>query len=142
LDALRYIVTGCIKFTPIAELNDPSELLPHVDLESLRDSLMRLRRDGYTEVDLKHLREQDAVLKRFAPIFRGVRAPASVAEANDVIRLEFFSLLPPLLGMLERASAEISKQIGVFCLARRIDVLPMWAHYAANGPGWWWNSHA
>lgn len=134
-EALPFLLRGYLKFTPIAELNDPSELLPQVDVDDLHVSLTRLRSEGYSESDLSHLRRQDAMLKRFAPIFQAIGAPESVDEANRIIRSSFFDLLPPLLALLELTAAEISKKVGVLCLTRRFDSLPMWAHYSKNGAG-------
>jgi hypothetical protein len=56
--SVAYFLKGCIKFTPIHELNDPSELTSNVIVEDVVNSLARLRRDGYTEDDLIHLQHQ------------------------------------------------------------------------------------
>lgn len=61
IDALPFFLKGSIKFTPIPELNDPTELSPNVVGDQVMQSLRRLRRIGYSDDDIKHLRRQGAV---------------------------------------------------------------------------------
>lgn len=42
-EAVRFILNGTVKFTPISELNDPSALVPSFDREAVLNSLDRLR---------------------------------------------------------------------------------------------------
>lgn len=133
--ALPFLLKGRLKFTPITELNDPSELLPQVNLRDLETSLVRLRRDGYSPANFRHLRQQGALLQRLAPAYHAGITPASPEQASRIIRAEFYNLLPPLLALPDGAAAEMSRNVGILCLTRRFDSLPMWAHYSGNASG-------
>ena len=134
-DALRFILNGVVKFTPIAELNDPSELVPTVDPEAVQESLARLRSTGYSDEDMSHLRQQGKLLQALAPRFQAVRVPATKAEASRLICSSFYNSTSTLERLLGDTAREMSSKVGLFCLSRRIDSLPMWAHYAANASG-------
>lgn len=131
----RFLLKGCIKFTPIPELNDPSELLASVTPEDVRRSLERLRKHGYTEDDLVHLRRQGKVLEKLAGRFQAIGAPNTPEQANAMIASPFYDNIPLLESLLRDTAREISSQVGLFCLTRRYESLPMWAHYAANATG-------
>lgn len=132
---LASVLEGAVKFTPIAELNDPSELSPTLNPEAVEASLARLRRDGYSETDMLHLRRQERVLERLAPRFLSVHAPATAQAATEIIRSPFYDYIPALERLLIAAAQEISSKVGLFCLSRRYASLPMWAHYARNAAG-------
>ncbi|HEX6094791.1 MAG TPA: DUF2971 domain-containing protein [Thermoanaerobaculia bacterium] len=133
--ALASILKGAVKFTPISELNDPSELSPTLSTDAVEASLERLRRDGYSDIDMVHLRRQERVLSRLAPRFMVVGVPSSRQDATAVIRLPLYDYIPALEALLIGAAEEISSKVGLFCLSRRYDSLPMWAHYARNAAG-------
>ncbi|MDP1655790.1 MAG: DUF2971 domain-containing protein [Hylemonella sp.] len=134
-DALRFILNGVVKFTPISELNDPSELVPAMDAEAVRDSLARLRSAGYSDEDMSHLRQQGNLLQTLAPKYQVVRVPATKAEASRLIHSSFYDSISTLEQLLADTAHEMSSKVGLFCLSRRFDSLPMWAHYAANASG-------
>lgn len=134
-DALRLILNGMVKFTPISELNDPSELVPTMDPEAVRESLARLRLTGYSDEDMSHLRQQGNLLQTLAPRFQAVPVPATKAEASRLIRSAFYDSSSTLEQLLGDTAREMSSKVGLFCLSRRFDSLPMWAHYAANASG-------
>ena len=131
----RFLLKGCIKFTPIPELNDPSELMASVTPEDVRRSLERLREHGYTEDDMLHLRRQGKVLEKLARRFQAVGVPDTREEANALIASPFYDNIPLLETLLRDTAREISAKVGLFCLTRRYESLPMWAHYAANATG-------
>lgn len=133
--ALRLLLRGACKFTPIAELNDPSELIPNVIVEEIEASRTRLRRNGYTESDLFHLRCQGNLLRRLAPQFQAVSMPETREQATSHIRSSFYDNVSRLEQLLNETAREMSSKVGLFCLSRRFDSLPMWAHYAANAAG-------
>lgn len=133
--AVEFLIRGAVKFTPIDELNDPSELSPTFVTEDVVASLARLRRDGYTEEDLVHLRRQGSLLQRLAPRFQAVGVPSSTDEAAALIRAPFYDSVSALERLLEETAREMSSKVGLLCLSRRYDSLPMWAHYAANASG-------
>ncbi len=134
-DAMRFILNGVVKFTPISELNDPSELVPSMDKQAVRDSLERLRIEGYSDDDMMHLRQQGHLLQTLAPKFQAVRTPTTKSEASRLIRSSFYDSMSTLERLLSETAQEISSKVGLFCLSRRFDSLPMWAHYAANATG-------
>jgi len=131
----RFVLQGCVKFTPIPELNDPSELLPNVIPEDVTRSLERLRKTGYSDEDMHHLRGQGKLLQRLAPDFQAINVPKTKSEATAIVRSAFYNNLPLLKRLLEETAEEISSKVGLFCLTKRNDSLPMWAHYAANANG-------
>ena len=134
-DDVQFLLQGCLKFTPIPELNDPSELLPNVIPEDVHESLSRLRKDGYSDGDMVHLRQQGELLQRLAPNFQAIDVPRTKEEATIVVRSKFYDNFPLLEQLLEQTAAQISSKVGLLCLTRRSDSLPMWAHYAQNAAG-------
>jgi hypothetical protein len=135
VEALPHFLSGLTKFTPIRDLNDPSELVPHVVPDEIRASLDRLKRDGYSDDDIVHLQRQGHLLTRLAPKFLATRVPATRAEADKMIRASFYQSTSTLERLLIATAEEISSRVGLFCLSTRWDSLPMWAHYAGNATG-------
>jgi len=134
-DALAFFLQGMVRFTPIHELNDPSELVPTLNSTAVRDSLRQLRVTGYHEEDLVQLRQQGELLSRLAPGFQAVRVPRTPEAATKLIRSPFYDGTANLEGLLADTAREMSSKVGMLCLTRRYDSLPMWAHYAANAFG-------
>lgn len=133
--AVPFLLRGLIKFTPIPELNDPSELMPNVIPDEVMASLERLRRDGYTEEDMINLRRQENLFQRLAPQFQAVGVPDTPEKATALIRSAFFDQISILERRLSAMALEVSSKVGLFCLSLRYDSLPMWAHYASNAAG-------
>lgn len=133
--SVPFLLRGMIKFTPIPELNDPSELLPNVVPDDVRRSLARLRRDGYTEDDMSNLRRQENLFQRLAPQFQAVEVPGTREEATALIRSAFYDQVSVLQRLLSETALEVSSKVGLFCLSLRYDSLPMWAHYTNNAAG-------
>lgn len=134
-DSISHFLSGRVKFTPINELNDPSELTTNINAEKVKESLERIRSQGYSANDLLHLQKQAAVLKALAPNFQAIEAPRNVDEANKLIRSAFYDQTDVLIQLLSKTTNEISEKVGIFCLSKRYNSLPMWAHYAANATG-------
>jgi hypothetical protein len=134
-EVAEHFLAGRIKFTPISELNDPSELTSNIIPEKVYESLQKIRNSGYAKEDLLHLQRQGAVLRKLAPRFQAVSVPASVEDANRLIRSSFYDQIELLESLLSETAKEISEKVGVFCLTKRRDSLPMWAHYANNATG-------
>ncbi|HYN54173.1 MAG TPA: DUF2971 domain-containing protein [Methylotenera sp.] len=133
--SVPYFLKGCIKFTPIPELNDPSELTSNVILDDVLHSLERLRTYGYSKEDLIYLQQQSNLLQILAPGFQAIDVPQSPSAATTRIRSPFYDRIPLLLSLLEQTANAISSKVGIFCLSKRFDSLPMWAHYADNASG-------
>lgn len=133
--AVPFLLRGTVKFTPIPELNDPSELVPNVDIEQVKSSLDRLRSHGYSDEDMLHLRHQEHLLRRLAPRFLAIDVPSTKERATAIIRAAFYDSVPLLERLLNETAQEMSSKVGLFCLSRRFDSLPMWAHYARNAAG-------
>lgn len=131
----RSVLAGSIKFTPIAELNDPAELNPTLNREAVIASLSRLREIGYSQDDLIHLRRQGAVLQALSPSTQTVHVPSTPEEATRIIHSPFYDSTSTLERLLSQTARDIASKVGLFCLSRRFDSLPMWAHYAANATG-------
>lgn len=134
-EVAQHFLAGRIKFTPINELNDPSELTSNVIPEKVYESLQKIRKSGYKEDDLLHLQRQGAVLKKLAPKFQAVPVPSSVDDANRLISSPFYDKIELLESLLSETAKEISEKVGVFCLTKNYGSLPMWAHYANNAAG-------
>jgi hypothetical protein len=130
--AVEFILQGIAKFTPIPELNDPSELLPNLIPEEVQRSLARLREHGYSDEDMAYLRKEENLLQRLAPSFRAVDVPVTKELATALLRSPFYDSDLMLNQLLNGAAREMSSKVGLFCLTRRYNSLPMWAHYAAN----------
>lgn len=131
---VSHILEGRLKFTPPHELNDPSELTAAVDLEELRASLERYRREGYSEDEVVLLTRQAAVIGRLAPGYGGP-PPRDRSEASRRIHHQTFDNAALLVGFMDRLSATMADNSGVLCLTQTPDSQPMWAHYAANATG-------
>lgn len=133
--AVRFLLQGTAKFTPIPELNDPSELLPNVIPDEVLRSLAHLREQGYSDDDMVHLRKEENLLRRLAPLYKAIDAPVSKELATATIRSPFYDSTPLLYQLLNGVAREMSSKVGLLCLTQRYDSLPMWAHYAANATG-------
>ena len=83
-NVVSFLLRGIVKFTPIRELNDPSELVPTVNIDAVRESLAQLRQRGYTDDDLIHLRRQGALLQRLAPSRQAVQMPRTARGLKEV----------------------------------------------------------
>jgi hypothetical protein len=134
-DIVRFLLKGIVKLTPISELNDPSELIPNVIVDEVKASLARLRRNGYSEEDMLHLRRQGCLLQRLAPQFQAIDVPSTKDQATAIIRSHFYDSIDRLKQLLNETAREMSSNVGIFCLSHRYDSLPMWAHYANNAAG-------
>ena len=134
-EAARFLLDGIVKFTPISELNDPSELVPSMNREAVVESLQRLRTTGYSDEDLAHLQQQGKLLQALAPRFQAVHVPKDKVAASRLIRSSFYDSIETLERLLGETAQEMSSKVGLLCLSKRFDSLPMWAHYAANASG-------
>ena len=134
-DDVRFLLKGRIKFTPIPELNDPSELVPSIIPDEVEESLSLLRKKGYNEDDMTNLRYQGALLQRLAPEFQAVSVPPTQERANKLVRSSFYDNFTLLATLLENTTQKIASEVGLFCLTKRNDALPMWAHYAEGAKG-------
>ena len=71
--AVRAMARGSLKFTPVFELNDPSELVPMMNRDSVAISLAVLRQHGYTPAAI-----------RMVGLPRGSASPAFARDARAV----------------------------------------------------------
>jgi hypothetical protein len=132
--AVPFLLRGLIKFTPPAELNDPSELAPNVIHDEVVKSRERIRKNGYTAEDLVNLRRQENLF-RLAPQFQAVKVPETPEQATALIRSRFYDQISLLEQRLSDMLEGVSSEVGLFCLSLRYNSLPMWAHYARNAAG-------
>ena len=132
---VKFLLQGSVKFTPVSELNDPSELSPVIVGDNVRKSLTRLRREGYSNQEFSDLQRQGYLLERLAPEYLRTPVPSSPEEAAEHIHLDLYDDIPRLERMMYDTAQKISSRVGIFCLSKRRDSLLMWAHYANNARG-------
>lgn len=130
------MVRGSIKFTKIAELNDPSELVPHMNREAVCTSLVTVRERGYTPEQFEWLGCQEAVLRLLSPETRILSRPRTIEQANRTLELPIYDNLDFMEKQLLRTISLIRSRVGVLSLTERFDSLPMWAHYGAQAKGY------
>lgn len=135
LDVLKNIVKGKIKFTTVEKLNDPTELIPIMDIEQIKDSLKELRKNGFTNEDLTALRQQEILLDEIAPGMRLLDAPNTIDEANAMININVYDNINYLTSMFSQTIEQMRQNCGLFCITTRSNSLPMWAHYADKARG-------
>ena len=134
-DIVRSLLQGEIKFSLIHELNDPTELIPSMVFDDVRKSRERLLQDGFSEEEFEYIRKQERLFQRLAPECQVVPAPASREKARELLQNQIFDREDYLKSALFKTAKIMTSRIGVFCLSRRYDSFPMWAHYASNAKG-------
>ncbi len=135
-EAVLNIARGSLKFTPISDLNDPTELTPVMDRQAVRASLESLRETGYSSYQFTWLRRQGALLRTLAPQQMAIDVPRTAAEASRMLRHPVYNDLDRMETMLFAAAQDIRDRVGVLSLSERYDSLPMWAHYASQARGY------
>ncbi len=133
---LPEILSGKLKFTPPADLNDPSEMMPRFDFDEVNTSLTDLRARGHTELELKNLHKQAALMSSLCPELQALPAPRTQAEADEYIALGIFDDIDLVYSMLSTMTKRISERIGMCCLTKKKSSLPMWSHYANRAKGY------
>lgn len=127
------LLAGRVKFTPIRELNDPAELNPNFNQQAVVESLLRLRKDGYSDEDMFYLRRQGALLQKL------LETPTpklnSREEATRLIQSPLYDSMERLEDLLTEVAQAMAPKVGIFCLSNRFNSLPMWAHYANGAKG-------
>jgi hypothetical protein len=134
--AVKTMVRGSLKFTKIAELNDPSELVPFMDREAVHASLRTVRGNGYTPEQFKWLGCQEALLRLLSPETRVLSRPPTIELANRTLALPVYDNLDYMERKLLETITLIRSRVGVLSLTARYDSLPMWAHYGARARGY------
>lgn len=134
--AVLGMARGALKFTPIDELNDPSEMTPVMDRLEVRSSLDLLRANGMTPEQFEWLQRQGAILERLSPRTKALEAPQTLAAVNRMLRWPVYENLEYMEQSLFLTIRNIRSGVGVLSLSERYDSLPMWAHYANLGQGY------
>ncbi len=134
-NALKNIASGNIKFSTIASLNDPTELLVKVIEKELISSLNRIRKNGYTAEDIIDLKRQENVFRILSPETMVISAPDTVEQANQIIKSPIYDDLDYLKNQVNKTVDLMTERCGVFSTSSRCNSLPMWAHYANNAKG-------
>ena len=129
-NAVLNMAKGSLKFTPIEDLNDPSELTPVMDRPAVRASLELLRKNGMTQEQFDWLQHQGAVLDLLSPEEKVLDAPRTLAQANHMLSLFAYENLDYMEKKLFATIKNIRARVGILSLSERYDSLPMWAHYA------------
>lgn len=133
--AVLNMAKGSLKFTPLDELNDPSEMTPVMDRAAVRRSLEALRASGLTKEQYKWLRCQDAVLSLLAPQEKVLNAPKTLEAANRMLSIVTYDNLDYMERKLFATVELIRARVGILSLSERYDSLPMWAHYSDQAKG-------
>ena len=133
--AVLNMAEGLLKFTPIEELNDPSELTPVMDRPAVRASLDALRKKGMTQDQFDWLQHQAATLDLLSPEEKALDAPTTLEQANQMLSLSTYENLDYMERKLFATIENIRARVGVLSLSERYDSLPMWAHYANLAQG-------
>jgi hypothetical protein len=133
--AVLNMARGSLKFTPLPELNDPSELTPVMSRAAVGKSLQALRLHGLTKDQYRWLRCQDAVLSLLAPQEKVLDAPRTLEEANRMLSISVYDNLDYMERKLFATIELIRANVGILSLSERYDSLPMWAHYADQAKG-------
>jgi hypothetical protein len=128
--AVLNMAKGSLKFTPIEELNDPSELTPVMDRPAVQASLEVLRKNGMKQDQFDWLQRQGAVLDLLSPEEKILDAPITLAQANHILSLSAYENLDDMEKKLFATIKNIRARVGILSLSTRYDSLPMWAHYA------------
>jgi hypothetical protein len=128
--AVLNMAKGALKFTPIEELNDPSELSPVMNRPAVRASLESLRENGLTQDQFKWLQREAAVLDLLSPEEKILKAPKTLSEANRILSIAAYDNLDYMERKLFATIQNIRARVGILSLSLRYDSLPMWAHYA------------
>ncbi|WP_442578460.1 DUF2971 domain-containing protein [Mesorhizobium sp. ASY16-5R] len=134
-EAVKKIAAGSLKFTPIEELNDPSELTPVMDRLSVRESLDAIRKNGMTGEQFGWLQRQEALLDLLSPEQKTISAPTTIENANYVLKSIVYDNFEYMEIKLFETIKNIKSRVGILSLTQRYDSLPMWAHYADLAKG-------
>lgn len=134
--AVRAIARGSLKFTKIAELNDPSELVEHMDRGAVQASLVEIRKNGYTQKQFDLLGCQEAILRLLSPETRILSRPSTIEQANKTLKLPVYDDMDLMERQLFKTISLIRSRVGVLSLTERFDSLPMWVHYGALAKGY------
>jgi hypothetical protein len=133
--AVLAIARGSLKFTPVAELNDPMEVYPFFDEQEVLASLLKLRREGCSEEQLHWLRCQRNLLDVLAPEMFSMPVPDDAETADAIYRWGGYEHLPLLRKLFEPLVQTLRSRVGILSLSERPDSFSMWAHYANDAKG-------
>lgn len=128
--------TGKLKFTPIPQLNDPSEMFPVFDSNDVAESLQQLRTNGYSDEEFEWLQKQEMLLKKLAQESLAVVIPETKEAASSLVKISFYDQLEELNHRLQATNKLMMDRTGIFCVSDRFDSFPMWAHYGNNAKGY------
>jgi hypothetical protein len=112
-DAVLNIARGSLKFTPLDELNDPTELTPILDRAAVRHSLKLLRTHGLTEEQYHWLGCQDALLNLLAPQEKVLTVPKTLGEANRMLFIPAYDNLDYMEMKLFATVESIRGKVGI-----------------------------
>ncbi len=133
--ALSSILTGEMKFTVPAELNDPSELFPKFSCDEVLSSLHDLRARGHSDDEFQGLKRQHALMRALIPYYWKADLPLTKADADQMIKLPIFDNVMLVEQLFQGMLQSMSASVAVACLSKRWECLPMWAHYANRAQG-------
>jgi len=134
-EAVLAMAEGKLKFTPPAELNDPTELVSTVRADAVAASLRELRERGYTEAQFEWLGRQAALLDLVPGALTHRYMPRTREKANRMLRSSGYNDIQMMTSSQNKVVAQIRSAMAILSLSESYQSLPMWAHYAdmANG---------
>lgn len=135
LSPVRAMVGGALKFTGTDALNDPSELVPIMNRDAVRDSLAAIRHSGYSDQQFEWLGRQEQVLRLLSPETQAIPRPPTKEAANRMLRSAVYENLDSMEKMVVQTIKLIRSRVGILSLTERYDSLPMWAHYGVQAQG-------
>ncbi|WP_299443500.1 DUF2971 domain-containing protein [uncultured Rhodospira sp.] len=136
VSAVEHLLCGRLKFTRIRDLNDPSELLPTVDKQELKESLNALRQRGHSQEDIVALRQAEKLMSLLSPKEVVISAPSDTIQADNILQYHIYDNIEYMIKKIGITAENFRNKIGLFCASRTYDCLPMWAHYSNNAKGY------
>lgn len=135
IKAVKAMLSGSLRFSTVAELNDPTELTEELNEECVRNTLEELRTKGYSDEDYDWLKKQQSLLQILCPSSQAIPLPPSAKKAHELIKSPFYDDIPHLAELQKDVVRKIKSNAGILSLTSNYKSLPMWAHYGNNATG-------
>ena len=104
--------------------------------QAVQTSLRSIRESGYNLEQFKWLECQEIVLRLLSPETRIFSRPATIDEANRLLKLSAYDDIDLMERQLLSTISLIRSRVGVLSLTECFKSLPMWAHYGAQARGY------
>ena len=104
--------------------------------DAVHDSLVSLRRKGYTDRQFRWLAHQEAMLNLLSPETKIIPRPSTKQDAHRTLAMPIYDNMEYMERQLLKTINLILSRVGILSLTERFDSLPMWAHYGAQAKGY------